>query len=73
MKTQNEQVKKALLSGEKLTRIEALRDYGISRLAARVNDISGQIEIQRGWRTVRTRWADTTTRIRLYWTDERAA
>ncbi len=64
--SQKERIKKALLRGEKLTRIEALREYGVSRLAARVNDLSDELDIVRGWRTVRTRFPNTNARIREY-------
>ena len=65
MKAQRDIIKQALLRGERLTRIEAQNDYGVARLAARINEIT-DVDIERGWRTVPTRLG-VDTRIREYW------
>ena len=67
MKTQKERIRAALLRGEKITRIEALQKYGVARLAARIGEIDGELNIIRGWRKVPTRFDSMETRIKEYW------
>lgn len=40
--TQNEQIKKALKQGRKLTALDALEDFGCLRLASRISDLRKQ-------------------------------
>jgi Ser/Thr protein kinase RdoA (MazF antagonist) len=67
MKNQRERIKNALLRGEKLTRIEAQNLYGVGRLAARIEELSKEITIEKGWRIVPTMWDGHDTRLREYW------
>jgi single-stranded DNA-binding protein len=45
----------------------------VTSLTLAINELDGEINIIRGWRKVLTRFDNTTTRIREYWVDERAA
>lgn len=40
--TQNQEILAALESGRELTQLDALRDYGVMRLASRVSDLRAQ-------------------------------
>ena len=66
MKAQRDIIKQALLRGERLSIVEAQAKYGVARLAARVDEIKADLDIERGWRTVPTRLG-VDTRIREYW------
>ena len=67
MKSQKERIRDALLRGERITRIEALNIYSVSRLAARIGELDGELNIIRGWRKVKTRFDFIDTRIKEYW------
>jgi hypothetical protein len=67
MESQRERIRAALLRGERITRIEALSNYGVARLAARVGELDKEMNILRGWRKIRTAFDNKNTRIREYW------
>jgi len=45
--TQTEQIRRHLASGQTITPVEALRQYGCLRLAARIYDLRGSMKINR--------------------------
>ena len=67
MESQKDRIKNALLSGQHITRIEALQQYGVSRLAARIVELDNELKIAKGWRKIPTRFDNSSTKIREYW------
>lgn len=55
--SQNEAIKAALLSGRSLTHLDALREFGCARLAARILDLRRKgMEIECSYVTTNGKW-----------------
>ena len=58
--TQSERLKNYLEAGKKINQLTCWKELGIYRLAARINELKDQINIQRGWLEVVNRHGEKT-------------
>lgn len=65
---QNERLISYLKSGKRISPLISWRELGIYRLAARINEIQDQIDIQRGWIDVENQHGETI-KVREYWSE----
>jgi len=63
---QNEMILDYMLDGNRLTAYQALIKFGVSRLAARVNELNKEIVINRRNKRIINRFGKTVT-ITEYW------
>lgn len=62
--TQRSMIVKALKSGRTLTWLDAVKEFGCSKLSTRIGEIekAGIIQIDRGWKTL-----ENGKTVRTYW------
>lgn len=64
--TQNERLVDYLANGNRIDPLTSWTELGIYRLSARVNEISKEIQVKRGWKTVVNQFGDKV-KVREYW------
>lgn len=64
--TQNERLLDYLENGYRVNPLTAWKELGIYRLAARIADIQGLIDIKRDWLEVKNQFGELV-RVREYW------
>jgi len=66
MKSQNEMILDYMLDGNRLTAYQALIKFGVSRLAAHVNELNKEIVVNRRNKRIINRFGKVVT-ITEYW------
>ena len=64
--TQNERLVEYLCEGNRINPLISWTELGIYRLAARINEISKELKINRGWVKVTNRYGEKI-KVREYW------